>query len=80
MGESLYFGNLDGHLYAHDLKTGDLKWSFHVPGAQVHDFVYTEDRIFVSTTQGLFALGNDPGKGPAPRGFVLEWKEKKDGS
>ena len=79
VGETLYFGNLDGHLYAHDLKSGDLNWAFTVPKAQVLDFVHTGDRIFVSTTKGLFALGNDPGKGPAPSGFVLEWKEKQGG-
>lgn len=40
VGETLYFGNLDGHLYAHDLKSGDLEWAFEVPEAQVLDFVH----------------------------------------
>ena len=40
-GKRVYFGNLDGHLYAHRLKGGKLDWSFAVPDAQVSDFVHT---------------------------------------
>jgi outer membrane protein assembly factor BamB len=70
-GKRLYFGNLDGHLYAHRLKGGALEWAFAVPGAQVNDFVHTGSRIFVSTTKGLFALG--PGK-KGKGGSTLVWQ------
>ncbi len=76
VGDSLVFGNLDGNLYVHDLETGVLLWAFRLPeGAQVGDFVHTGERIFASTTLGLFCLGDDREKLPAPSGFVLEWKE-----
>ncbi|MEM8885851.1 MAG: PQQ-binding-like beta-propeller repeat protein, partial [Planctomycetota bacterium] len=32
VGKNFYFGNLDGHLYAHDAKKGELLWQFRVPG------------------------------------------------
>lgn len=78
VGDTLYFGNLDGHLYAHDVATGALRWSFELPLAehgssrhQVGDFTYAHDRVYVSTTLGLFAIGQDPAQGTAPEGFVL---------
>jgi outer membrane protein assembly factor BamB len=71
VGERLYFGNLDGHLYVHDLASGKLLWAFQVPGQQVHDFVHTGDRVFVSTLAGLFALG--PGE-KGGGGSVLVWQ------
>ncbi|MFH1999561.1 MAG: PQQ-binding-like beta-propeller repeat protein [Planctomycetota bacterium] len=72
VGETLYFGNLDGHLYAFDYKTGQYKWSFEVgEKQQVHDFVYHNDMLIVSTTEGLYALGNDPKKQKLPSKFVL---------
>jgi outer membrane protein assembly factor BamB len=73
VGKRLYFGNLDGHLYAHRLKGGALEWAFAVPGGQVHDFVHTGSRIFVSSTKGLFALG--PGK-KGKGGSTLVWQEE----
>lgn len=80
VGESLVFGNLDGRLYVHALDSGELRWSFRLPEeAQVHDFVHAGDRIFVSTTLGLFCLGDEPGRPPAPPGFVLEWEETEPG-
>ena len=72
VGETFYFGNLDGHLYAHDIETGELKWAFQAPaGGQVYDFVHTGDRIYLSTSSGLFAIGDDPGTGEPPSGFLL---------
>lgn len=71
VGGRLYFGNLDGHLYVHDLTDGALDWAFAVPEAQVADFVHTGDRVFVSTTKGLFALApGERGKG----GRTLVWQ------
>lgn len=71
IGERLYFGNLDGHLYVHRLEGGALEWAFAVPNAQVHDFAHTGSRIFVSTTKGLFALV--PGK-KGKGGSTLVWQ------
>jgi outer membrane protein assembly factor BamB len=74
VGDTLYFGNLDGHLYAFDFNTGRYKWSFEV-GAdkhqQVYGFIYHKGCILVRTTVGLYALGNDPEKKELPHNFVL---------
>lgn len=71
VGKRIYFGNLDGHLYAHRMKGGALEWAFSVPDAQVSDFVHTGSAIYVSTTKGLFALGSGrKGKG----GSTLVWQ------
>jgi outer membrane protein assembly factor BamB len=82
VGDTIYFGNLDGRLYAHDAATGALRWAFVLPPSddakvrsQVHDFTYVKDRIFVSTTLGLFAIGQDTDAATAPEGFLLEWKD-----
>ena len=72
--DTLYFGNLDGHLYAFDFKTGRYKWSFEVStgkNKQVYDFVYHKGCLLVSTGAGLYALGNDPEKKELPHNFVL---------
>ena len=72
VGDTLYFGNLDGHLYAFDYKTGQYKWAFEVgEKQQVHDFVYHGDILLVATTEGLYALGNDPKTKKLPSKFVL---------
>ena len=71
VGKRIYFGNLDGHLYAHRLKGGKLDWAFAVPDGQVLDFVHTGDNIYVSSTKGLFCLGaGKKGKG----GSTLVWQ------
>jgi outer membrane protein assembly factor BamB/beta-lactamase regulating signal transducer with metallopeptidase domain len=71
IGKTLYFGNLDGHLYAFDYETEELEWLFEVAEKQqVHDFIYHRDILLVTTTEGLYALGNDP-EGKARRGYVL---------
>lgn len=82
VGDTIYFGNLDGHLYAHDLVTGALRWALEMPPVpagrhpnQVGDFTYAHDRLFVSTSIGLLAIGQDPEKATAPEGFVLEWTD-----
>jgi outer membrane protein assembly factor BamB len=72
VGDELVFGNLDGHLYVHDLATGARRWAFRVPDGQVHEFVHTGERIYASTTHGLYALGDDPERSAQPAGFVLE--------
>jgi outer membrane protein assembly factor BamB len=83
VGETIYFGNLDGGLYAHDRKTGRRRWVFRLrpktttdgpaPPPQVGPFVYWRDRIHVSTTDGLFCLEQDPAKkGDPPEDFVLD--------
>lgn len=74
VGNSLVFGNLDGHLYVYDDRTGELRWSFRAPqGAQVHDFVHTGERVYVATSVGLFCIGDDEKQAPSDPGFVLEW-------
>lgn len=82
VGDTIYFGNLDGHLYAHDLVTGALRWTLEMPSVpegrhpnQVGDFTYAHDRLYVSTSIGLLAIGQDPEKTTAPEGFVLEWTD-----
>ena len=81
VGRTFYFGNLDGHLYAHDATRGDLLWKFRVGGTdakdpllkQVYDFVHTGTEIYVATSHGLFCLVQDPEKrGKLPNGAVIE--------
>ncbi len=72
--DTLYFGNLDGHLYAFDFQTGRYKWAFEVgtgKDRQVHGFVYHRGCLLVTTTAGLYALGNDPEKKELPQNFML---------
>jgi outer membrane protein assembly factor BamB len=76
VGDALCFGNLDGHFYVHDLETGALKWAFEVPGSHVQDFVYSAERIYVSSSLGLFALEQNPERTSAPAGFVLTWEQE----
>ena len=71
IGDRIYFGNLDGSLYVHRLKSGNLLWAFQVPGGQVHDFIHTGDAVYVSSSKGLFALG--PGR-KAGGGRVVVWE------
>lgn len=72
VGKTLYFGNLDGHLYAYDYKKEKRKWAFEVgEGQQVHGFVYHKDILLVRTTEGIYAIGNDPKKKRLPKAFVL---------
>ncbi len=72
VGDTLYFGNLDGHLYAYEYKNERYKWSFELgEGQQVHDFVYHQDILLVSTTEGIYALGNDKKRKKLPKSFVL---------
>ncbi|MCZ6785818.1 MAG: PQQ-binding-like beta-propeller repeat protein [Planctomycetota bacterium] len=71
VGDTIYYGNLDGHLYAHDLESSQLKWAFRIRDGQALNVTYWQGRIFLSTTKGLYALGNAPGD-PAPAGFILE--------
>jgi outer membrane protein assembly factor BamB/C-terminal processing protease CtpA/Prc len=78
VGRTLFFGNLDGHLYAFDYKRERFKWAFEVGDeAQVLSLVYHRDILLVSTTEGLFALGNDPKKRRLPANFVLKPKPEK---
>ena len=72
VGDTLFFGNLDGHLYAFDYETEKLRWAFETgPRMQVHDFVYHEGILLVSTMEGIYALGNDDAKTDMPQGYVL---------
>jgi len=80
IGDTICFGNLDGHFYAHDLVTGALRWAFAMPmdqargqPHQVYDFTYAHDRIYLSTGLGMFAIVQDPERETAPAGFVLRW-------
>ncbi|MEW6742133.1 MAG: PQQ-binding-like beta-propeller repeat protein [Planctomycetota bacterium] len=77
INDTMYCGNLDGCLYAYDAKTAKMKWAFRVgtgEDAQAQDFVYWKGMIFLSSTKGLFAIGQDPEKKSAPAGFILENK------
>ena len=71
VGDTIYYGNLNGNLYAHDFASSQLKWAFRIRDGQALHFTYWEGRIFLSTTKGLYAIGDGPG-GAAPPGFVLE--------
>ncbi|MFH1999560.1 MAG: M56 family metallopeptidase [Planctomycetota bacterium] len=72
IGGTLYFGNLDGHLYAFDYETEKLKWAFEVgEGKQVTDFIYTKGILLVNSSEGLYALGNDQEQKELPKNFVL---------
>lgn len=74
VGKSLVFGNLDGHLYVHDLESGALRWAFRAPnGARVHDVVHSGKRAYVATSIGLFCIGDDGNEAPPEPGYVLEW-------
>ena len=74
VGETIYFGNLDGNLYAYDRKSRRLKWRFEIPAkdgraVQASDFVHTGERIYLSTSRGLYCLAQDPQKlGKLPQG------------
>ena len=76
VGETIYFGNLDGNLYAYDRKSRQLKWRFEVPGTaasgrrhQASHFVHTGRRIYLATSNGLYCLAQDPNrKGKLPQG------------
>ncbi|MEM8885852.1 MAG: PQQ-binding-like beta-propeller repeat protein [Planctomycetota bacterium] len=86
VGKTIYFGNFNGQLCAHDAKTGVLLWKFEVPGYQptpmrpvrhrVHDFVHTGSQIFVATSNGLYCLVQDPEKrGKRPSGTTISTKD-----
>ena len=61
VGDTIYYGNLDGHLYAHDLESSELKWAFRIREGQAQKFTYWQGRIFLATTKGIYAIGNEPG-------------------
>jgi outer membrane protein assembly factor BamB len=72
IGDTLYFGNLDGNLYAFDYRTEDLLWRFAVgEDHQVGDFVCHDGVILVSTNAELFALANDPDAERGEEPFTL---------
>ena len=60
VGDTVYFGNLDGNLYVYDKATGKLQWRFHLDKGQVSDFVHTGDRIYVSTSARPLRPGRRP--------------------
>jgi RNA polymerase sigma factor (sigma-70 family) len=75
VGGSLVSGNLDSSLSVRDASTGDLRWTFLVPGGgEVVDFVHAGERIYVSTTIGLFCVADDPEGEPLGQFVALEWK------
>jgi outer membrane protein assembly factor BamB len=70
IGDALVFGNLDGHLYAHDAESGAMRWALQMTPekTQVHGFVAAGARWYVATSAGLLALADDPeGALPADR-------------
>jgi outer membrane protein assembly factor BamB len=70
--DAVVFGNLDGSFYVHDRATGALRWRFDAgEKQQVGTWQLHEGVLLVGTTRGLFALVDEPGKAPAPAGFVL---------
>ena len=73
IGDSLVFGNLDGHLYVHDRHTGELRWAIHAEGHQVGSFIVADGTIYVSSGAGLLAIADAPGEEPLPSGTVIKW-------
>jgi outer membrane protein assembly factor BamB len=78
VGDSLIFGNLDGHLYVFDFTSGKLKWRFapepdpSKERYQVHGFAYLEcGIILVTTTNGVFAIGSHPSGKTCPQRYIL---------
>lgn len=74
VGDVIAFGNLDGNFYVHDLATGALRWRLDVTGKgdpQVAGWALHEGVLVVSTTKGMFGIGETPGAEPAAAGFVL---------
>jgi eukaryotic-like serine/threonine-protein kinase len=73
IGDAMMFGNLDGNLYCFDAKSARLLWAVNVgKDVQALDFTYWKGRIFLSTSKQLLAIGQAPGKGKAPGGFILK--------
>ncbi len=78
VGKSLIFGNLDGNLYVFSAKSESLKWRFELKAneagesGQVSGFAYLKKGILlVSTTQGLYAIGQRKGKKRCSPGYIL---------
>jgi outer membrane protein assembly factor BamB len=86
VGSTLCHACLDGTLRVHDMESGKLLWKLRVVlptvadgppkkyAPQVNEFVYRDGRFYVSTTEGLVVIGNDPDGKPAPEGTVIEWR------
>ncbi len=61
--DMLWFGSLDGNLYALDAETMDLKWLFHTDGPIVTTPLLREDSILVTSGDGFcYALNKKDGK------------------
>ncbi|GAB4377899.1 outer membrane protein assembly factor BamB family protein [Methanothermobacter thermautotrophicus] len=64
-----YIGSLDGRLYAVNLETGSVVWSYKTEGAIVSSPVVVNGTVFVGSWDGyLYAIDTDTGD--------LEWKFK----
>jgi outer membrane protein assembly factor BamB len=71
-GDTLYFGDVDGNIYAFNTSTGQLNWNPVKPdGPVTASPLVREDHILIATESGsIFALGRD--------GKVL-WQEEVGG-
>ncbi len=62
-GNIVYSGNLDGNLYALDLKSGDVKWKFKTGGEIRSTISISENKLFLTSGDGnLYALEKSNGK------------------
>ena len=62
-GETIYAGNLDGYLYAINLKSGDLKWKFKTNGEIRSNPNVTDNTIFLISGDGnLYAIDKNTQK------------------
>ncbi len=71
VGSTLFSADREGFLYAHSREREELAWALLVPGGSIDRFACVDERLYVTTTDGLYAIGDDPEAGRLPRGYVL---------
>ena len=69
--QTVYIGDLDGMLFAFDLKTGEKKWEYKTPISFSSSAAYRDGRIFIGDIDGIFYCVSTEGK--------LLWKYETGG-